>query len=138
MTVTTTTPTPAPARVTPTAAQPVRVPWGDWLAQALAHETSIIEAVAGARVNMALSAVPVGSVIKMFIGPELVKQYVDIGLKTLEGVLEPKEWDPDSSNKVLVSIANLINNNEAAFVQVIGDQLQPLIKAELSKLGLKF
>ena len=124
-------------RVTPTASQPVRIPWGDWVAQALAHETHLIEAAAEAGVSMALSAIPFGAIISRFAGPTVVAQYVDMGLAALEGVLDPLSADVPAGT-VLATVANLINKNATAFASFIGDQLEPMIKSELTKRGIKF
>lgn len=127
----------SPPRVTPTASQPVRVPWGDWLAQALAHETHIVEAAAEAGVSLALGVIPFGSVVARFIGPTIVAQYVDMGLAMAEAALEPLAATV-SGGSVLATVASLINVNEQAFASFFGDQVEPMIKAELAKRGIKF
>ena len=126
-----------PPRVTPTVSQPTRINWGAWFAQGLAHETHIIEAVAEGGVAMALSAIPFGSIVARFIGPTLIAQYVDMGLAALEGVLAPMSISV-AGGTVLATVANLINTNEAAFASFVGDQLEPMLKAELAKRGMAF
>jgi hypothetical protein len=137
---TTTTPAPAPTppRVTPTASQPVRIPWGHWLSQALANETKIIEAAAQGGANLALHAIPMGTVVSMFIGPQLIKQYVDMGLAALEGIVDPLSVEVPVGNTVLATVANLINKNEPEFAAWVGEELGPMIEAALGKLGVKF
>jgi hypothetical protein len=130
--VTTTTP-----RVTPTASQSVRVPWGDWLEQLLLNETHVVEAAAQGGVALALHALPIGGIISMFIGPTIVKQYVDMALAALEGVVAGHSVTVDGSSAILTTVANLINANEPAFAKWVGGELEPMIAAALGKLGIK-
>lgn len=127
-------PSPTAPRTTPTVAQDIRVDWGSWLAQGLAHETAIIEAAAQGGISLALKAIPFGSFVTMFIGPTLVKQYVDMGLAALEGVLTPLSASVPTSNTLFTTVANLINANEPALAAFLGDQLEPMIEAAIAKI----
>ena len=130
-------PVPNAPRVTPTVSQDVRIDWGSWMAQALAHETVIIEAAAQGAVDLALKSIPFGSLVSSFIGPTIIKQYVDMGLAALEGVLEPLSVTAPGYNVLFTTIANLINANEKALAAFLGDQLDPMIHAALAKIGIK-
>ena len=99
----TTTATP---RVTPTASQSVRIPWGDWLEQLIEHEKPVIEATAEAGVAFALRTVPMGAMVSMFIGPKIIDQYVDMGLSAVEGGVHEKELTVDGSNAVISGVAH--------------------------------
>jgi hypothetical protein len=126
---------PAP-RVTPTASQPVRIPWGAWLAQAAAHEEHIVEAAAEAGLKLALAQVPFGSIIGSFIGPQLIDQYVEMGVKALGGLIGGATVDIPAGT-IFATVGNLINANEPAFASFIGDRLDPMIAAALAKIGIK-
>jgi hypothetical protein len=126
---------PAPASV-PTVSQPVTVDWGDWVAQALANETPIIEAAASGGVSLALAQIPFGSFVSTFIGPTIVDQYVLQGLTALEGVLKSEKLSVPASATLETTVANMLNANEPALAKFLGSELGPTISAAVGKLGL--
>lgn len=123
-------------RVTPTIAQGVRIDWGSFFAQFIEHEKPIIEAVASGGLKLALSQIPMGNIVEMFIGPTLVAQYLDQGLTALEGLLKDQSVTVPASNLLETTIANLINANEPKLVEWLGANLDPMIKAAVAKLNL--
>lgn len=127
---------PTAPRVTPTVSQSIRVDWGSWVSQLLAHEAPIIEAAVQGGINLALANVPMGSLIGMFIAPTVVKQYLDQGMTALEGVLNNQSITVPASNMLEATIANLINSNEPELAAFLGSNLDNLIKAAVAKLNL--
>lgn len=119
----------------PTVSSPVEMDWGSMAAQMLRNETAIIEAAAAGGMQVALSAMPFGSIVSMFIGPKVVKQYIDQGLTLLEGVLDGQKLIAGSAVETYVFTA--INTYEPLLAKELGDQLTPLIQSLLAKVGVK-
>lgn len=84
--------------------------------------------------TLALSAIPFGSVVSMFIGPKVVKQYIDQGLTLLEGMLSGEKLEAQGTIETYVF--NALNTYEPLLVKELGDQLNPLIKSLLAKAGI--
>lgn len=122
--------TPAPTK-TPTVGQSIQVDWGSWIAQLLVHETPMIEAAGEAAYTAFAPAI-----IKMFIGPSVIGQYIDQALTALENVINAQNLQVSDSNVVASTVASLINKNEAALANFLGTNLEPMIMAALKKLGL--
>lgn len=123
-------------RVTPTVSQSVRIDWGSWFVQGLSHEKAIIEAAALGGLEVALSNVPFGAIALHFIGPQLIDQYIEMGIKALDGVAENLVIEVPGDS-VFAVVANLINANEPAFAKFIGDKLEPMLKLALTSRGVK-
>ena len=126
---------PAVPRIVPTVSQPVRIAWNDWAEQLLVHEQTIIEGLAEAGTDLALSTVPMGSLIANFVGPTVVKQTVDQGLLALEGLLS----NPDlaitisPTNFLATFVANTINTTGPALAKQLGPTLDPMIASAVAK-----
>lgn len=126
----------AQPRVTPSVGMPIRVDWGSLAAQLIDHEKPIIEALAEAGITAAEGmAGPIGPILQMFIGPQMVKQYLDQGLVALEGQLNPQVLTVDQSNMLLSTAANLFNANEPALAGFLGSTIEPLFQKGLAALG---
>lgn len=124
----------APARVTPTVSMPVRVSWGDWVEQALAHETPFIESVAEAGLGLALKAIPFGGIVSMFVGPTVIKQLVDLAMTALEGVVAGQGTTVPDGNAVFASVANMLNANYPQLAAFLGTEVEPMIEAAIAKI----
>ena len=130
---TNTAPTPAPV---PGIAGPVVVDWGDLAAQLLAHETPIVEAAAQTGVNLALGAIPMGSFLSEFVGPAVVKQYVDQALTSLEDVLKGSSLTVSPSEALASLAAKLFNEAEPSLASFLGGTVEPMIQGWVAKLKL--
>jgi hypothetical protein len=128
-------PTPTTAAA-PTVSQSVTVDWGSWVTQALTHEEPILEAAASAGLSLALAQIPFGAFVSAFVGPTVVKQYVDQAVSALSGVIGADALTVPAGGIEGV-VANLINANEPALAAFLGANLQPLISAALARLGVK-
>lgn len=128
------TTTTIPASTVPTVSSSVTVDWGDWVAQLLQNETPVLEALGESAVASGLAMVPFGSIVSTFIGPTIVKQYVDQALVGLETLLEKENASVPTSNTVLVYVLNMIKTYEPTFATYLGTQLTPLIETEIAKL----
>lgn len=124
------------ARVTPTVAQAVRVDWGSWIAQLLDHEKPIIEAAASGGISLALHQLPFGTLVSAFIGPTLVQQYVDQALAAVEPLLASKSLSVPASSAVATIAAQMVNANEPSLAKLLGSELDTLLNAAVSKLGI--
>jgi hypothetical protein len=129
--------TPATPRVTPTASQSVRIPWGDWAEQLIMNETHVVQRVAEAGFDVALGMVPIGAVIKAFVGPQIVDQYVEMAMNALGGLVKGQGLTVDTSNFAARMVTNLILTNEPKVAAWLGNELEPLIAAALAKIGVK-
>jgi hypothetical protein len=125
------------ARITPTVSQPTRVDWGSWVEQFLAHETPLIEAAANAGVQLATAAIPGGAIIRMFVTEKLVDQYVELGIKALDGILDRQSLTIGDSSPLLVYITNMFNTTVPLLAGKLGPELDGAIRNGLVKAGLK-
>jgi hypothetical protein len=123
-------------RVTPTVSQSIRVDWGSWVSQLVEHEKPIIEAAASGGLALALHALPFGTLVSAFIGPAIVKQYVDQALATLEPLIASKSLTVSASNAIMAAAAKAINDNEPSLAGLLSGELDSLLLAAVSKLGL--
>lgn len=135
MTDTSTTPAPTSAPV-PGIAGPVVVDWGDLAAQLLAHETPIVEAAAQTGVKVGLAAIPMGSFLSEFVGPAVVKQYVDQALTSLEDVLKGSSLTVSPSEALASLAAKLFNQAEPSLASFLGGTVEPMIQGWVAKLKL--
>lgn len=119
----------------PTVSESVKLDWGSAAAQFLKAETQILESLAAGGVALALNQIPFGSMISMFVGPKVVKQYVDQALTTLEGILEGQP-PAVASNAIEKYVFAAINSYEPELAKMLGDQLTPLIKGLMVKAGI--
>jgi len=115
----------------PTISQSVQVDWGSWAAQFLVHETPLIEAVGEAAYTAFAPAM-----LKLFISPTVIGQYIGQALTAAEALLNTQNMQVGDTNAVAAMVANLINKNEAALAQFLGSNLEPMIMAQLKKFGL--
>jgi hypothetical protein len=124
------------ANITPVPgiADPVTVDWGDLAAQLLAHETPIIEATAQTGVNLALGAIPIGTFLSGFVGPTVIKQYVDQALTSLEDVLKGNTLTVSPSEALASLSAKLFNQAEPALASFLGQEVEPMIQGWVAKL----
>lgn len=131
------TPT-APARVVPTANQPVRVAWGDWLEQLLVHETPLIESAAQAGLSVGAALIPggIGSAALNLLGPTVVKQAVDGVINMLQGPLTSAgaALEVPASNTIATMAANVLNSTLPTFVSKAGASLDSWLQAAVAKL----
>lgn len=123
-------PTPPPVK-TPTVGQSVQVDWGSWVAQLITHEAPIIEAAGEAAYTAFAPAI-----VKMFIGPTVIGQYIDQALTALENIVNTQNMKVSDTNVVASTVASLVNKNEAALANFLSSNLEPMIMATLKKLGL--
>ena len=118
----------------PGIAGPVVVDWGDFAAQLLAHETQIVEAAAQTGVKVGLAAIPMGSFLSEWIAPNVVKQYVDQALISLEDLLKGGTLTI-APNEALASLAaKLFNQAEPSLASFLGGTVEPMIQGWVSKL----
>jgi hypothetical protein len=118
----------------PGIAGPVRVDWGDLAAQILVHETPIIEAAAQTGVKVGLAAVPMGSFLSEFVAPDVVKQYVDQALTSLEDVLKGSSLTVSPSEALASLAAKLFNQAEPSLASFLGGTVEPMIQGWVTKL----
>lgn len=128
---------PNPTRVTPTVSQPIRVDWGSWVEQLLAHETPMIEAAVHAGLDVAAAMVPGGTFIHMFVTDKLVDQYIEQGIKALDGVLDKQSFTIDGTNALAMYVANMFNTAVPQLAAKVGPDLDRLIAVGMAKIGVK-
>jgi len=122
--------TPAPTK-TPTVGQSIQVDWGSWVSQFLIHETPLIEAVGEAAYTQFAPAM-----VKLFIGPNVIGQYIGQALVALENIVNTQNMQVPDTNIVASTVASLVNKNETALANFLASDLEPMIMSELKKLGL--
>lgn len=119
---------PAPAtRVVPTISQPVRIPWGDWAEQGLIHEAALIEQAAQLGFDLAARATPLGGIVQTFVGPTVVKQLVDQGLKLAEGMVHGQEITITEPNWVEAYVVTTFNQLFPTLFAKVGTDLTPML-----------
>ena len=118
----------------PGIAGPVVVDWGDLAAQLLAHETPIIEAAAQTGVKVGLAAIPMGSFLSEFVAPNVVKQYVDQAMLSLEDVLKGSSLTVSPSDALATLAAKLFNEGEKPLASFLGGTVEPMIQGWVAKL----
>lgn len=128
-------PAASPPRVTPTVTQAIRVDWGSWVSQGIAHSEHAADALAEFGVHLAFGQIPMGSFIEGFVGPKIVDQYVHMGIGLAESLVQGKGIDV-APGTVYATVANLVNKYEPEFAMFLGDKLDPMIKAALAKVGV--
>jgi len=128
---TTIPPVKAPQAV-PSVSSAVAIDWGSWAAQAIRASESIVAATAVQAEGVALAAVPFGSMLEMFIGPQVVTSYVTQGMQTLAGMLDGKTLA--ATNPVETYAFNAITTFEPELATILGDKLTPMIQAAIAKL----
>lgn len=126
----------AMATPVPSVAGSTTIDWGSWAEQLIKNETAVIEGTVQGGVTMALSAVPFGNIIAGFIGPTVVKQYVDQALVVLEGVLADKSTTINSSNTLETYVISMIQNEAPILSAFIGAALPGLVQKALGSVGL--
>jgi hypothetical protein len=126
---------PAPGPV-PTVSSSVTIDWGSFAAQLLENSEPIIAAAAQAGLNLALSEIPLGSLIAHFIGPTVISQYVAQGVTALAGLLKNDKLTIPASDFLATFVANAFNANEPQLAKFLGDSITPTIKAFIDKLKL--
>lgn len=127
---------PEPPRVTPTVSQDVRTDWGSWFSQFAAHEEPVLVALAEAGIHVGLKSVPMGPFVEMFLGPKLVKQYVDMAITALNGFVSHAGQITAPPDTIYATVLNLLNANEPAFVAFVEGKLDPMVKDALAKIGI--
>jgi hypothetical protein len=132
--ISTTVASTAAAPAVPTVSSNVTIDWGSWLSQAVANETNIIESVAEAGVTSVLADIPFGSFVSMFIGPTVVKQYVDQALVSLEGILQSDTLSVSPTDTIMTSVVTMITQYEPALAAYLGSNLQPMIQTAIAKI----
>lgn len=109
----------------------VSLPWGDALAGLLATTASIVAAVLSWVVGRFAPAI-----IKTVLTNDVIAKGVDYALGAVEGAVRGKTADVRLSNTIVAAAANYIAGNYPTIAKWIGDNLQPLIIARLSALGV--
>jgi hypothetical protein len=115
------------APATPT----VSIPWGDWLAAALAGSGSILALVLSWAAKTFLPPIA-----QTFITNDLIAKSVDYALATIEDAARGKVADVQVSNAVIAMALNWIAAYEPELQKRGSDILRPLIIARLSALGV--
>lgn len=126
-------PSPPVAPPVPTVSSAVTIDWGSWAAQILKHEAPIIEAVAAGGEQLILNQIPFGSLISMFIGPQVIQGYIDQGLTALEGMLATETTGVPATNTLMLYVANMINTYEPQIAAFLGANLDPMIQGLVAK-----
>jgi hypothetical protein len=109
----------------------VSIPWGDWLAAALAGSGSILALVLSWAVKAFLPPIA-----QTFITNDLIAKAVDYALATIEDAARGKVADVRVSNAVIAMALNWIAAYEPELQKRGSDILRPLIIARLSALGV--
>lgn len=123
-----------PAAVVPTSEGSVTISWGDWIAQAAAKLTPLIESGVEVGVATTLAVMPFGNIVSTILGPTIVKEYVDKGLALLEAALTGKSSTVVTTNDLENFVLNNIVTSEPALAGLLGGDLLPMIQAEIASL----
>lgn len=109
----------------------VSIPWGDWLAAALAGSGSILALVLSWAVKAFLPPIA-----QTFITNDLIAKAVDYALAAIEDAARSKSADIRVSNAIVAEAISWINVHAPELEKRAGDSLRPLIVARLSALGV--
>lgn len=109
----------------------VSIPWGDWLAGLLATTASIVAAVLSWVVGRFAPAI-----VKTVLTNDVIAKGVDYALAAVEGAVRGKTADVAISNEILAAAVTYIRDHYPTIAKWIGANLEPLIIARLSALGV--
>ena len=121
----------------PSVATSATIDWGSWAEQLLQNETPVIESVVEGGISMALSAVPFGNIIANFIGPTVVKQYVDQGIAVLGAALANKSIAISDPTTLEAYVVNMIKNEAPILSAFIGGALPGIVQKAIGAAGVK-
>ncbi|TDX65138.1 hypothetical protein EDE12_103110 [Methylosinus sp. sav-2] len=121
---------PAAAEAAAPAANVVSIPWGDWLSSLLVSSVGLVVAV----VSWALRGAP--AALRAYLTNDAISKAANYVIATEVGLIKGKTVEIGVANDLIVSVASRVIANEPRIAKWAGDLLEPLIVAELSKLGV--
>jgi len=131
----TATTTPTTTVNVPNVNQPSGIDWGDFAAQFLMNVEPIAEKLADAGVTAAATAVPFGTVIESFIGPNVINQYVYQAFHTASAAVAGKTIElPDSQNFIVQAATSMFNAGEPHLAAFLGPKVGALIQSAAALL----
>ena len=114
---------------------PSGIDWGDFAAQFLMNVEPIAEKLADAGVAAVATAVPFGTIIESFIGPNVINQYVHQAATTAAAAVAGKTLSVgDHPNFVIQAATSMFNNGEKHLAEFLGPKVGTLIQAAVAKL----
>jgi hypothetical protein len=108
----------------------VSVPWGDWLSSLLVSSVGLVVAV----VSWALRGAP--AALRAYLTNDAISKAANYVIATEVGLIKGKTVEIGVANDLIVAVASRLVANEPRIAKWAGDLLEPLIVAELSKLGV--
>jgi hypothetical protein len=121
----------APQAFADTGSVSIVIPWGKWLAQALANVQSLAVAFVAAVVARWAPAY-----VKSLLTEQVVTRAVDYAFGAVAGAVQGKTLDVATTNALINAAANYAIANEPKIAAKLGDLLRPTILAKLSALGV--
>lgn len=112
------------------AANIVSVPWGDWLSSLLISSVGLVVAFA----SWALRGAP--AALRAYLTNDAIAKAANYVIATEVGLIKGKTVEIGVANDLIAAIASWVIANEPRIAKWAGDNLQPLIVAELSKAGV--
>lgn len=113
------------------APQNVTAPYGDWIASALTASATIVVSLAGFIAHRFLPPA-----LKLLITDSVISKGVDYAIAATAGAVRGKEAHIDLTNEIIATAARWVIGNEPKIASWAGANLQPLIIARLSALGV--
>jgi hypothetical protein len=112
------------------AANIVSIPWGDWLSSLLVSSVGLVVAV----VSWALRGAP--AALRAYLTNDAISKAANYVIATEVGLIKGKTVEIGVANDLIMAVASRLVANEPRIAKWAGDLLEPLIVAELSKLGV--
>lgn len=112
------------------AAHVVVIPWGDWLASLLAASGGVV----AVGISWALRGAP--AALRAFLTNDAIGKAANYIIATQIGLVKGRTVEIPVANDLIVMIADRIVESEPLVARWAGERLEPLIVAELSRLGM--